>query len=293
MNKLFNSEENQYVLFSGTSFDGGQDVFRHLNDLFFILYILYKKGISPNSITLAVDTDALEYLDKKTGLKKVKLVLGKELTYYEIIKELSGRIIPVENFENSFKRDVNKNLVFFASGHGSIDGLSIQKNKTFLTPDYFELNAVKNKITFLYLSQCIAGAFHHLDTRKRIVVLGASEYQSSVSIPLKLLEMTKDHQEIEKLFAFYDNIPINPFIYAFFINVLLANEVIKRKYKNILNLYKYISANTLELVTKDNIVITIEATKVRDDLLKVKIPYQNIQQPYLLNKILSTEIFID
>ncbi len=293
MNKLFCSGQNQYILFSGTSFENGQDVFRHLNDLFFILYTLFRKGVSSDSITLAVDTDALEYLDKKTNFKKVDLISKKELTYYEIIKKLSGTIISVENFERDFKRDKTKNLVFFASGHGSIDGLSIEKNNTYLTPDYFELNKVADKTTFLYLSQCAAGAFHHMDTRNNIVVLGASEYQSSVSIPIKLLKLTASDDVIEHLFSFYENIPINPFIYTFFINVLLAEQRIRRKHKNILNLYKYISTNTLEFITKDSMELTVDMANVENNIMKLEVPYQNIQQPYLLNKILSTEIFID
>ena len=193
--------------------------------------------------------------------------------------------------KKEFQRDKSKNLVFFASGHGNIHGLSIGKTKTFLSPDYFEQNIVDDKVTFLYLSQCIAGKFHHLDTRNKIVVLGASEYQSSVSIPIKKLKLTKDHQAIEELFSFYENIPITPFIYTFFINVLLTDTLIKKESKNILNLYKYINSNTIELIKNDDVKIYIILSSIDKDLVELSIPQKIVQQPYILNKILATEVF--
>lgn len=287
---LFDNQNNNYVLFSGTSFLDEQDVFRHINDLFFVLFLLVNKGISKENITLAVDLEALEYLDKKTKNKKIKLFTEFEQTYKEMVYSSVDNLIDVANFEQEFQRDKTKNLIFFASGHGNIHGLSIGKTKTFLSPDYFEKNIVKDKITFLYLSQCIAGAFHHLDTRNKIVVLGASEYQSSVSIPIRKLKLTKDHKTIEKLFSFYENIPINPFIYTFFINILLADSLIKRESKNVLNLYKYINSNTIELIKNDDVKIFINISKLDSSIVELNIPQKIVQQPYILNKILATEV---
>ena len=51
----------------------------------------------------------------------------------------------------------------------------------------FEKIALEKKSTLIIMSQCFAGAFHHLDTRKNICVMGASEYQKSLSIPIKKL----------------------------------------------------------------------------------------------------------
>jgi len=292
--EFFENKSNEYVLFSGTSFEKEQGVFRHLNDLFFILHLLYYKNIEPENITLVIDIDALDYLDKKTLDKKVMLVDSTEYTYSDIIRQLAKNIIDVSEFELTYKRNESKNLFFFSSGHGNIHGLSIGKNKTYLSPDYFEKNYIKGKVTFLYLSQCIAGAFHHLDTRKDICVLGASEYQTSVSIPIKKLQMQmmRDHNKIVELFAFYDNIPINPFIFSFFINIILTKNF-RREQKNLLNLYKYINSSTIELIKNDRMKMFINVEKIENDILKVEIPYKNIQQPFLLNKILATKIIIE
>ena len=292
--EFFENKSNEYVLFSGTSFEKEQGVFRHLNDLFFILHLLYYKNIEPENITLVIDIDALDYLDKKTLDKKVMLVDSTEYTYSDIIRQLAKNIIDVSEFELTYKRNNSKNLFFFSSGHGNIHGLSIGKNKTYLSPDYFEKNYIKGKVTFLYLSQCIAGAFHHLDTRKDICVLGASEYQTSVSIPIKKLQtqMMRDHNKIVELFSFYDNIPINPFIFSFFINVILTKNF-RREQKNLLNLYKYINSSTIELIKNDRMKLFINVEKIENDILKIEIPYKNIQQPFLLNKILAAKIVIE
>ena len=121
-------------------------------------------------------------------------------------------------------------------------------------------------------------------------MLGASEYQSSVSIPIKKLKHTKDHQTIEELFSFYENIPINPFIYTFFINLLLVDTLIKRESKNILNLYKYINSNTIVLIKNDDVKIYINLSSINKDVVELSIPQKIVKQPYLLNKILATEV---
>ncbi|MEA3353173.1 MAG: hypothetical protein U9Q33_05120 [Campylobacterota bacterium] len=62
MINLFDNKNNRYVLFSGSAFNDEQGVFRHINDLFFILYILYTKGIESNNITFVCDKEA--FLEK-------------------------------------------------------------------------------------------------------------------------------------------------------------------------------------------------------------------------------------
>ena len=109
---LFDNINNQYVLFSGTSFEDEQGVFRHINDLFFILYILYVKDISKENIILACDIKALNYLNKKTNNKKVKLIDNRLLTYIEMINTIVGDIINVIDFEKDYKNDKDKNLIF-------------------------------------------------------------------------------------------------------------------------------------------------------------------------------------
>jgi hypothetical protein len=287
LNYLFDNEHNQYLLFSGSSLDDAQGAFRHLNDLFFILYVLYKKGIESSNITLCIDNNILDSLDSKTNMKKSRLVENAELTYCQIIKKLSGSIIDLKNFENKFQRDKNRNFIFFSSGHGNIHGLSTSSN-SFISPDYFEklASSSNDKFTFLYLSQCIAGAFHHLDTREKIFIFGASEYQNSISIPIEKLILTPNHDNIMRLFSFYGNIPINPFIFTFFIT-MLSHNLIRREKKNMLNLYKYINSSTIELIKQTQCKVLID----KNDFLEIDLPV--IQQPYLLNKNLASEVMFE
>ena len=49
--KLFD-DKSQFVLFSGTCLEGN-GAFRHLNDLFFVLYTLVSKGVDKNQIFLS------------------------------------------------------------------------------------------------------------------------------------------------------------------------------------------------------------------------------------------------
>jgi hypothetical protein len=95
------------------------------------------------------------------------------------------------------------------------------------------------------------------------------------------------------LFSFYENIAINPFIFTFFINILLSKQLIKRESKHLLNLYKYINANTMSFLKNDNFKIYINMSKLDTDILELDIPYKMIQQPYVLNKNIATEIYFD
>jgi len=275
-------KDNQYVLYSGTAKEE-EGSYRHLNDLLFILYLLKKYDIPKENILLYIDKEILGNLDTKTLNKKFKGMLFREFF------EQNSTVKDIKDIF-SFKRDKNKDLVFFASGHGNIDGLSNGKLKKFITPCFFEKISNFEKITFLFFTQCFSGAFHHLDTRKNICVIGASEYQNSVSVPINKFnfEFTKD---INKEFAFYDNIAINPFIYMFFILVLGVDKFIQRDKKNILNLYKYLCAYALEFV-KNDLEYLVDISKMNSNFLKISIPYKEIQHPYLLNKIKATEIFL-
>ena len=76
--KLFD-DKSQFVLFSGTCLEGN-GAFRHLNDLFFVLYTLVSKGVDKNQIFLSIDLTILENLDNKTLSKKITL-LNQEFTF--------------------------------------------------------------------------------------------------------------------------------------------------------------------------------------------------------------------
>lgn len=296
--KLFD-DNSQFVLFSGTCLQGN-GAFRHLNDLFFVLYTLVSKGVAENQIFLAIDLNILENLDSKTQNKKIFL-LGKEYTFLTFFKThiSAENFIAVNQFEATFKRNDN-DLVFFASGHGAVNGLAIEKeeNETieydFLTSDYFEEIADNKNSTFLFLSQCQAGAFHHLDTRKKICVIGASEYQNSISIPVNSMF---NHQGITNL-SFVDNIAINPFLFSFFIVMSNIEETIKyNKKKNIINIFKYIATSTIQYVSNlyqcKRIIITKDFIDSDSQKLEYTIENLVMQQPFLLNKILASETFLD
>ncbi len=296
--KLFD-DKSQFVLFSGTCLEGN-GAFRHLNDLFFVLYTLVSKGVDKNQIFLSIDLTILENLDNKTLSKKITL-LNQEFTFLSFFKKYISEenFIDVKQFETKFKRNDN-DLVFFASGHGGVNGLAIEKlvneviEYDFLTSDYFEEIADNKNSTYLFLSQCKAGAFHHLDTRKKICVIGASEYQNSISIPVNLMI---NHKGISNL-SFEDNIAINPFLFSFFIVTTNIEETIKyNKKKNIINIFKFIATSTIQYVSNlyqyKRVVITKEFIDSDNQKFEYIIENQVMQQPFLLNKILASETFLD
>ncbi len=290
---LFNPDA-QFVLFSGTGVRGNGP-FRHLNDLYIILYLLIRKDVNPKNIFLAIDTEVLKHLNARTNNKKFSQLFNGSKTFYEIITDTLPKknIIDVHLFEATFKR-TKSDLVFFASGHGSIQGLTIddgQETKV-LSSDYFEQIASKKHRMVLIMSQCQAAAFHHLDTRKNICVLGASDYQSSVSLPI--IAMT-GRADLSEAFSFEDKIAINPFIFAFFIIMMNHDQAILNNNKNIINLFKTVAATTLDYLSKTGQrELIIEKTKIlnmQGDYLTFKFDERIlVQQPFLLNKILAARI---
>ncbi len=296
--KLFDIK-SQFVLFSGTNLNGN-GAFRHLNDLFFILYLLISKGIDKNQIFLSVDLSILDNLDQKTQNKIITL-FDKEYTFSSFFKEYIAEenFINSNQFEDKFKRGDN-DLVFFASGHGHVRGLAIENyfenniEYDFLSSDYFEDIADSKNSTYLFLSQCQAGAFHHLDTRKNICVIGASEYQNSISIPINFMF---NQVNISNL-SFENNIAINPFMFSFFLVILYLEEgIIYNKKKNIINIFKYIASSTIEYVSNlysnKKIIITKEFIESENHRMEYSVENLIIQQPFLLNKILASETFVD
>ncbi|MFY4818415.1 hypothetical protein ACOTWJ_09295 [Aliarcobacter butzleri] len=283
--KYIFDKNTQFILFSGTSLGEDGDM-RHLNDLYFVLYILKYYNIDPNSILLSIDVDILEELDRMPCYKLIT----------ELIKNSVGNIIDIQNFEKDYKRPSDKNIVFVASGHGDINGLSISKNKTSITSDFFEKIALEQKSTLIIMSQCFAGAFHHLDTRKNICVMGASEYQKSLSIPIrKLVCHYKITEELSNFLlyglAFNPGISINPFLFAFVITTIEPNIFIKSDKKHLINIYKSTAALTLEYMENTYHLLTLKEVRTSDneyifDGIRIT------QQPYLLNKILAARYSI-
>lgn len=280
---------HQYVLFSGTALGENGDL-RHLNDLYFFLFLLDLHKIDRQSIHLVIDTNIITELQRDPQYQYIASIIENKI----------GNIIDVLDFECNFKRDKRKDLIFLASGHGDINGLYIGKNKSYLTPDYFEDNATYDSRTILVMSQCFAGAFHHLDTRKNICVLGASEYQESLSIPIH--KMILDHLHAEKLkefilagLAFKPDIPINPFIFAIFTTIMNEHNL-KTQKKHLINIYKNSTALTLQYLKNTAHGLKIEAIQapIEPDG-KTEIIFDGstlIQQPYLLNKIIAARFYL-
>lgn len=286
------NKNTQYVLFSGTSLGDDGDI-RHLNDLYFIIFILDKYDIPKENITLAVDEKILENL-KSPGF----------MEFYLRINATVGKIINPENFISEYKRDKNKDFVFIASGHGHINGLHLTATDSFVTSDYFEDIASKTSNTLLIMSQCYAGAFHHLDTRKNICVLGSSDYQESLSIDLfSLVTFKKDGKSYykphinpdlwnfisDKLSFNHQLYPINPFLFSLFLVLFEPDKHILSRKKHLINIYKCVVA-----LTSDNLSNTYQHVKIGTHGGNHIIEGIRIsQQSYLLNKILASRYNIN
>jgi hypothetical protein len=192
-------------------------------------------------------------------------------------------------------------LVFIASGHGSISGLEMGDEKCYdtLSSDYFEEISTDSNKTILIMSQCQAAAFHHLDTRKNICVLGASDYQSSVSLNLKsmLNYDIPSHKDFIDSFTFKENIPINPFIFSLFYVLTQKDKLIISDRKHLINVFKYTAASTLDYLSKsgkrDIHISKKDLENIKEDTLVLSFNEKIlIQQPFLLNKIMAANIFV-
>ena len=298
----FFNANTHYVLFSGTGVNGNGPI-RHLNDLFIILYLLIKNNIPKENIYLSVDIKILDTLDEITDYKKFKYFADATLTFKEVILStvLEKNIIDIYDFEKIYDRD-SKDLVFIASGHGSISGLEIGDNISnypTLSSDYFETISTNENKTLLIMSQCQAAAFHHLDTRKNICVMGASDYQSSVSLNLKsMLDYhIESHKEFIDSFTFKDNIPINPFIFSLFYVLSQKESLIVHEHKHLINVFKYTAASTLDYLSKSGKreihISKQELLNHQEDTFVLTFNERVlIQQPFLLNKIMAANIYI-
>lgn len=292
---IFQNNTN-YVLFSGTSLGDNGDV-RHLNDLYFMLFLLSKYKIPKENVLLAVDDNILKEL-KINPLydDKINITIDNQV----------GKIINPEDFEKNYNRDKNKNLVFISSGHGHISGLHLTKSNTFISSDYFEDISSETNDTLLIMSQCYAGAFHHLDTRRNICVLGSSDYQESLSLNLlKLITMKDDKGNlffknnidqrlgdfILKEMSFNPQMhPINPFIFSLFLVLLEPDKQIASRKKHLINIYK----NAVS-ITSENLNNTYQHVKIETGTSSVNYNIEGIritQQPYLLNKIIASRYTI-
>lgn len=299
----FFSEKNSYVLFSGTSI-GGNGPFRHLNDLFLVLYVLIKKNIPKEKIYLVIDQSILANLDNRTNNKKFLYLDNGCLTFNEIFRKYidSKNIIDVLDFEKKFTRKESEDLIFFASGHGSINGLAIDnkfepRGYKNLSSDYFENIASSKNRTYLIMSQCIAAAFHHLDTRKNICVQGASDYQSSVSLDIKSMLPSEAIPTFEP-FIFEEGIALNPFMFSMFLALYSTSNVILNDKKNIINIFKYVAASTLDYLSKSGkrsvIISKSLLSQMQGDTLKIDFEERIlVQQPFLLNKIIAARTYVE
>jgi hypothetical protein len=278
----------KYVLYSGSSLKIEEDAFRHLNDLFLMHLMLISKNIPIKNIILVIDTDILNEIDSKTNNKKTPKF---NITFKEFFEKKSNNIIDINKFEKSFVRDKGKDLVFISSGHGSIDGLENSKNNTYITYDYFENNASSENRTILLMSQCLAGAFHHLDTRKNICVIGASEYEYSVSLDFFTLcsLFGENSNSFYQALSFFDGVAINPFLFSFFSASLYSDDLMKyHRNKNLIHIYKYTAASTNKILQKVQRRIDLELST--DSKSKEFRPESTtvIQSPFLLNKNLAS-----
>lgn len=284
--RCFFDNSNQYVLFSGTALGETGDI-RHLNDLYFFLFLLKYFNVQNHQITLAVDVDILEEFDLMAQFQGIST----------IIKNNVGQILDINDFEKVFHRDSKKDLIFIASGHGNINGLANSKNNTFITSDYFEDSATYKSRTIMIMTQCFAGAFHHLDTRKHICVLGASEYQESLSLPISNLLNDQLHsKELQEFILnsliFKPNIPINPFLFALFTTIINIQSMQTKRH--LINVYKNATTFTLQYLKRTEHTLGVSSIDA-DPEGKTQITFDSsrlIQQPYLLNKIIAARLYI-
>ena len=284
----FYDKNNTFILFSGSTIDSN-DGFRHLNDLYFIMWSLVERKIQKEQIYLYADKRLINGLDEKTNHKSA-IFNKKSGEFSAHIKNHTQGIYDPSTFEANIQQLKGQNLIFISSGHGSIDGIDCGNNRI-LSPDVFETFSKENRdrLSVLVLSQCISGAFNHLDTRNEITVLGSAEFQNSISQPIEMMNFLTDdfHNAVLENLCFYPQIPINPFIYTFVIYSTFCDQLINRKSKSLVEVYKYTATKTLQVLNDLHDIIPLTST---DGVNRIGFKLRQTQQPFLLNKILASDI---
>ena len=95
----FFSNDNFYVLYSGTSLYEEEDAFRHLNDLYLMLMMILNKGVIKDNILLVMDVDILSHLDIKTNSK---LINGLKIK--DFLEASTSEILDINDFQSKYER---------------------------------------------------------------------------------------------------------------------------------------------------------------------------------------------
>ncbi|UTC49845.1 hypothetical protein [Treponema sp. OMZ 855] len=170
------TKENTQWLFMLTSSQKPED--RHIYDIVFGITILLKKGIPINNISLVMDDDSLRIRN--------------------IFFPLLGQNTVIHNYDKlpSLLASLNRRyIMIIVTGHGSIEGIDARlpiKPYQFL----YTIKQYANASTvLLFLGQCYAGIFDHLEIQKEqkrdgtytpeIIIIGATKIAVSMSTPVE------------------------------------------------------------------------------------------------------------
>lgn len=151
---------------------------RHLNDIRFGLTVILSKGVSLNNITLIVDDDKSNVVQKLAPLITDDVPIYKSSDIGTVLSRIDKRFI-----------------VITITGHGSISGIDA-------TPVIKPYNFIKTlkqnsetKAVFLLLGQCYAGIFNYMNVQRHtlkdnirtpeIVIVGATGLSESISLPVE------------------------------------------------------------------------------------------------------------
>ena len=99
-------------------------------------------------------------------------------------------------------------------------------------------------------------------------------------------------------FIFEDGIALNPFMFSMFLALYSTSRVIINDKKNIINIFKYAAASTLDYLSKSGkrsvIISKSHLVQMQSDSFKFDFEERIlVQQPFLLNKIIAARTYVE
>jgi hypothetical protein len=166
--------KTKYILVSPSEHNSED---RHIMDVTWGIYCLEQSGIQPSQIIVIVD---------HSNHTHVQAILKRATTHSYTIKS------SIDLYPEISNSDEFENLVIFFTGHGNEKGIP---GRILITP-YGLTSTIKNassrKKCIVFLGQCFAGIFNHVDIRTsttasqqtEVVITGATNLFESLSSQL-------------------------------------------------------------------------------------------------------------
>jgi hypothetical protein len=234
---------------------------RHIYDVAYGVFCLEKKGIEPEDITIIIDGDK----DRIMALLQIA-----STNQYQIYNSSDLNVILQSN--------THDNIIFFVTGHGSINGLASNPP---IKPYQF-LRAIRTapnlRYAVIYLGQCYAGIFNYMIVKNfsqkgktqtkeaPVVIIGATNLYESIST-----ETTEMFNNSKKSWN------ANMFLLNLFQWILAPIDVDGDSKYTVMDSYKCAGINTNDLYKRIKLTDNIRTRNISFDIDRLIIDCEKLK----------------